>query len=100
VPERAIVPDDSQETSVRKSEPAESEKSAGSSDKISESIHTSDPSQSNYVPHAASPEKRKRKSTHDEEDSGASKLSQPAAGESSHEEQADFDPFASAVVSS
>ncbi len=98
MPERAIITDDSQETSVRDSEPAESEKSAGSSDKVSESGHASDSSQTNYVPPATSPEKRKRKRTPDEEDSGASRLSQPAAEESSHEEQAEFDSFASAAV--
>ncbi|KAM0842782.1 hypothetical protein ACQ4PT_058140 [Festuca glaucescens] len=98
VPERAIITDDSQETSVRDSEPAESEKSAGSSDKVSESGHASDSSQTNYVPPATSPEKRKRKRTPDEEDSGALRLSQPAAEESSHEEQAEFYPFASAAV--
>ncbi|KAM0839109.1 hypothetical protein ACQ4PT_060531 [Festuca glaucescens] len=98
VPERAIITDDSQEASVRDSEPAESEKSAGSSDKISESAHASDSSYTNSVPPAASPEKRKRKRTNDEEDSGESKLSQPAAEEFSHEEQAEFDPFASAAV--
>ncbi|KAM0839812.1 hypothetical protein ACQ4PT_060052 [Festuca glaucescens] len=98
VPERAIITDDSQEASVRDSEPAESEKSAGSSDKISESGHASDSSYTNSVPPAASPEKRKRKRTDDEEDSGASKLSEPAVEESSHEEPADFDPFASAAA--
>ncbi|KAM0911727.1 hypothetical protein ACQ4PT_013325 [Festuca glaucescens] len=35
VPERVVVTDDSQETSIRDSEPTESEKSAGSSDRIS-----------------------------------------------------------------
>ena len=98
VPERAIITDDSQENSVRESEPAESEKSAGSSDKVSESGHASGSSQTDYVPPAVSPPKRKRQRTPDEEDSGESKLSQPAAEESSPEEQAEFDPFASAAV--
>ncbi|KAM0861187.1 hypothetical protein ACQ4PT_046049 [Festuca glaucescens] len=98
VPERAIVTDDSQETSVRDSEPAESEKSAGSSDKVSESGHASGSSQTDFVPPAVSPPKCKRQRTPDEEDSGESKLSQPAAEESSPEEQAEFDPFASAAV--
>jgi hypothetical protein len=70
VPERAIITDDSQETSVRDSEPAESKKSAGSSDKVSESVHASGSSQTNSLPPVASPEKRKRKRTPDEEDSG------------------------------
>jgi hypothetical protein len=95
VPERAIVTDDSQETSVRESEPTESEKSAGSSDKISESVHASGSSQTNSLPPTASPEKRKRKRTPDKEDSGTSKMSQPATEESSPKEQANFDPFAS-----
>ncbi|KAM0854695.1 hypothetical protein ACQ4PT_050284 [Festuca glaucescens] len=98
VPERAIITDDSQENSVRESEPAESEKSAGSSDKVSESGHASGSSQTDSVPHAVSPPKRKRQRTPDEENSGESKLSQPAAEESSPEEQAEFDPFASAAV--
>jgi hypothetical protein len=54
-------------------------------------------SQTNFVPPVTSPEKRKRKRTLDEEDSGASKLSQPAAEEFSPEEQAEFDLFASAA---
>ena len=61
VPERAIVNDDSQETSALESEPAESEKSAGSSDRISESEQVSGSSRSNSPPPAASPDKRKRK---------------------------------------
>ncbi|KAM0885692.1 hypothetical protein ACQ4PT_030157 [Festuca glaucescens] len=98
VPERVVVTDDSQETSVRDSEPAGSEKSTGSSDRISESGHASGSSQTNSVPPAVSPPKRKRQRTPDEEDSGESKLSQPAAKESSPEEQAEFDPFTSATV--
>jgi hypothetical protein len=101
VPERAIITDDSQETSVRDSEPAESEKSAGSSDKISKLADASDSSYTNSIPSAASPERRKRKRTDDEEDSGASKLPEPAAEESSHEGATKFDPFgAAAMISS
>lgn len=101
MPERAIITNDSQEASVRDSEPAESEKSAGSSDKISESAHASGSSYTNSIPPTASPESRKRKRTDDEEDSGASKLSNPAAEESSHEEPTDFDPFGTtAIISS
>ncbi|KAK1648892.1 hypothetical protein QYE76_066697 [Lolium multiflorum] len=96
VPDRAIVTDDSQETSVRESEPAESEKSAGSSDKISVLVQAYGFSHTNSPPPAASPDKRKRKRSPDEEDSGASKLSQPAAEESSPEGQENFDPFACA----
>ena len=80
VPERAIITDDSQEASLRDIEPAESEKSAGSSDKASESVQASD-SSTDSIPPATSPEKRKRKRTNDEEDSGASKFSVPAAEE-------------------
>jgi hypothetical protein len=98
VSERAIITDDSQEASVRDSEPAEFEKSAGSSDKISESIHTSGSSYTNSIPSAASPDKRKRKRTNDEEDSGASKLSELASEDFSPVEPANFDPFASAAA--
>jgi hypothetical protein len=63
VSERVIITDDSQENSVHDSEPAESDKSAGSSDKISESEQASGSSQTNYVPPATSPEKCKRKRT-------------------------------------
>ncbi|KAK1660554.1 hypothetical protein QYE76_048713 [Lolium multiflorum] len=93
VSERAVITDDSQETSVRESEPAESEKSAGSSDKVSESGQASDSSHPNSPPPAASPDKRKRKRNPDEEDSGASKLSEPATVESSPEEEENFNPF-------
>jgi hypothetical protein len=100
VPERAIITDDSQDASVRDSEPAESEKSTGSSDKISESAHASNSYYTNSTPTVSYPEKRKRKMSDDEEDSGTSKLSEPAAEESSHEEPTDFDPSASAAVTS
>ncbi|KAK1618245.1 hypothetical protein QYE76_023762 [Lolium multiflorum] len=96
VPERAIITDNSQETFVRESKPAESEKSAGSSDKISKSVPASGSSHMDSLPPAASPKKRKRERTPDEEYSGMSKMSQPAAEESSPEEQENFDPFTSA----
>ncbi|KAM0837699.1 hypothetical protein ACQ4PT_061459 [Festuca glaucescens] len=96
VSERAIITDDSQETSILESEPAESEKSAGSSDKISESEQVFGSSHTNSPPPAASPDKRKRKRNPDEEDSGASKLSEPVAGESAPEGQENFDPFTAA----
>jgi hypothetical protein len=50
------------------SEPAEYEQNAGSSDKISESAHASGSSYTNSIPSTASPERRKRKRTDDEED--------------------------------
>ncbi|KAM0887183.1 hypothetical protein ACQ4PT_029227 [Festuca glaucescens] len=95
VSERAIITDDSQETSILENEPAESEKSAGSSDKISESEQVSGSSHTNSPP-VASPDKRKRKRNPNEEDSGASKLSEPAAGESAPEGQENFDSFTAA----
>jgi hypothetical protein len=67
VPERAIINDDSEETSVLASEPAESEKSVGSSDQISESEQVSGSSNTNSTPLAASPDRRKRKRNYDEE---------------------------------
>jgi hypothetical protein len=96
VSERAVITDDSQETSVRESEPAESDKSAGSSDKPSESGQASGSSRSNSPPSSASPDKRKRKRNPDEENSSESKLSEPAGVESTPERQENFDPFAAA----
>jgi hypothetical protein len=93
VDERAVVNDDSQETSVPESEPAESEKSVGSSEKDSESLQHSYSAHSVSPPPSASPDKRNRKRNMDEEDSGASKLSIPAAEESSPEDQEIFDPY-------
>jgi hypothetical protein len=96
--ERVIINDDSQEASAHDSEPAESEKSVSSSNKISESVHISGSSYTNSIPLAASPESRRRKRTGDEEDSSTSKLSEPAAEESSHEQPMDFYPFGTAAV--
>jgi hypothetical protein len=90
--ERAIVTDDSQESSVPESEPAGSQRTAGSSDRDSESDQRSDSSHSISPPPAASPDKRKRKRV-DDEDSGASKLVEPTAEESSPEDQEVFDPY-------
>jgi hypothetical protein len=95
VPKRAIITDDSLETSVLESEPAESEKSAGSSEKISELEKVYGSSHTNSTPPTASPDKRKRKRNPDEEDSCNSKLSEPAA-EDSTEGQENFDPFTAA----
>ncbi|KAM0921153.1 hypothetical protein ACQ4PT_007047 [Festuca glaucescens] len=101
VDERAIVNDDSQESSVPESEPGESQKSAGSSDKDLESEQPSDSAHSVSPPPAASPNKCKRKRNADEEDSGASKLSEPVTEESSPEEQEVFDLYtATGAVSS
>ncbi|KAK1631596.1 hypothetical protein QYE76_005911 [Lolium multiflorum] len=94
VDERAVVTDDSQESSVLESEPAESQRTAGSSDKDSESEQHSGSAQFVSPPPAASPDKRKRKRDDDEEDSGVSKLAEPAAEESSPDDQEVFDPYA------
>ncbi|KAM0841830.1 hypothetical protein ACQ4PT_058769 [Festuca glaucescens] len=67
--------------------PEGSQRSAGSSDKDTESAHSVSP------PPATSPDGRKRKRS-DDEDSSASKLAEPAAEESSPEDQEFFDPFA------
>jgi hypothetical protein len=101
VDERTIVRDNSQESSVLESEPAESQKTAGSSDHETESEQRSDSAQSVSPPPGASPEKHKRKRNDDEEDSGASKLAEPAAKKSSPEDLENFDPYAmSGAVSS
>ncbi|KAK1670787.1 hypothetical protein QYE76_058946 [Lolium multiflorum] len=91
---RAIVGDDSQEFSALESEPAESQKTAGSADKDLDSEQPSESSQSVSLPPAASPEKCKRKRDDDEEDSGASKPAGTTAEESSPEDDEAFDPYA------
>jgi hypothetical protein len=93
VDERAVVNDNSEVSSVPESEPAESQKTAGSSDKDSESEQHSDSAHSISPPHVPSPDKRKRKRDDDDEDAGASKLVEPTADESSPEEQKVFDPY-------
>ncbi|XP_047043333.1 uncharacterized protein LOC124647428 [Lolium rigidum] len=96
---RVVVTDDSQESSLPESEAVESQKSAGSSEKETESEH-SESTHCISPPLATSPDGRKRKRDN-VKDSGASKLAEPAAEESSPEEQGAFDPFADAgVVSS
>ncbi|KAM0889505.1 hypothetical protein ACQ4PT_027665 [Festuca glaucescens] len=93
VDDRVVVADDSQESSLPESEPAGSQRSAGSSDKDTESEQRSDSTHSVSPPPATSPDGHKRKRS-DDEDSGASKLAEPAAEESSPEDQEFFDPFA------
>ncbi|KAM0846881.1 hypothetical protein ACQ4PT_055392 [Festuca glaucescens] len=94
VDDRVVVADDSQESFLPESEPAGSQRSAGSSDKDTESEQCSDSAHSvSPPPPATSPDGRKRKRS-DDEDSGASKLAEPAAEESSPEDQEFFDPFA------
>jgi hypothetical protein len=90
VDERAVVTDDSQETSRPESEVAGSQKSAASSEKETESEH-SDSGPSISPPLAISPGcKRKRD---DVEDSGTSKPSESAAKETSPEEDDAFGPY-------
>jgi hypothetical protein len=92
VEERVVVADGSQEFSLPESEPAGSQRFAGSSDKDTESEQRSDSAHSVSPPLATSPDGRKRKRNGDE-DSGASKLTEPAAEESSPDDQEAFDPF-------
>ncbi|KAK1692138.1 hypothetical protein QYE76_008835 [Lolium multiflorum] len=92
---RVVVTDDSQESSLPESEAVESQKSAGSSEKETESEQHSESAHSISPPLATSPDGRKRKRDN-VEDSGASKIAEPAAEESSPEEQSAFDPFADA----
>ncbi|KAK1649559.1 hypothetical protein QYE76_067364 [Lolium multiflorum] len=92
VDERAIVTDDSQESSVPESEPVGSQRTVGSSDRDLESDQHSDSTHSVSTPHVASPDKRKRKRD-DDKDSDASKLAEPAAEESSPKDQEVFDPY-------
>ncbi|KAM0873159.1 hypothetical protein ACQ4PT_038206 [Festuca glaucescens] len=93
VDDRVVVADDSQESSLPESEHAGSQRSAGSSDKDTESEQRFDSAHSISPPPATSPDRRKRKRS-DDEDSGASKLTEPAAEESSPEDQEFFEPFA------
>jgi hypothetical protein len=80
---------------TRAAEPAGTEKSAGLSDKLTESAGASDSSFTHSIPSAASSEGHKRKRS--DEDSGESKFSEPVAEETAP----DFDPFgAAATVSS
>ncbi|KAM0869406.1 hypothetical protein ACQ4PT_040687 [Festuca glaucescens] len=97
VDDRVVVADDSQESSLPESEPAGSQRSAGSSDKDTESEQRSDSAHSVSPPPANSPDGRKRK-RNDDEDSGASKLAEPATEEPSPEDQEFFDPFAETGV--
>jgi hypothetical protein len=92
VDERVVVADDSQESSLPESEPTGSQRSAGSSDKDTELEQRSDSAQSVSPPPATSLDGRKRK-RNDDEDSGASKPTEPAAEESSPEDQEFIDPF-------
>ncbi|KAK1682439.1 hypothetical protein QYE76_043287 [Lolium multiflorum] len=92
---RVIVTDDSQESSLPESEAVESQKYSGSSKKETELEQHSESSHSISPPLAISPDGRKRKRDN-VEDSSASKPIEPAAEESSPEEESAFDPFADA----
>jgi hypothetical protein len=61
VVERFIIDDESQDASTRAAEPAGTEKSAGLSDKLTESAGASDSSFTHSIPSAASSEGHKRK---------------------------------------
>ncbi|KAK1628131.1 hypothetical protein QYE76_002446 [Lolium multiflorum] len=92
---RVVIADDSQESSLPESEAAESQKSAGSSEKETGPEQHSESGHSISPPPATSPDGRKRKRDV-VEDSCASKPAEPAAEESSLEEESAFDPFADA----
>jgi hypothetical protein len=92
VNERAVIANDSQESSVPESEPAGSQRTAGSYDRDSKSDQHSDFAHSVSPPPTASSNKRNRK-RNDDEDSGASILAEPADEESSPEDQEVFDPY-------
>ncbi|KAK1629569.1 hypothetical protein QYE76_003884 [Lolium multiflorum] len=94
---RVIVTDDSQESSLPESEAVESQRSAGLSGKDTESEQHPKSAHSISPPLSTSLDGRKRKRDNDE-DSGASKLAEPAAKESSPEEQVAFDPFAETTL--
>jgi hypothetical protein len=89
---RVVVTDNSLESSLPESEAVESQKSAGSSEKETQTEPHSDSAHSISPPPATSPDGRKRKRNNDD-DSDASKLAEPAAEESSPEEETTFDPF-------
>ena len=75
---RVVVTDDSQESSLLEGETVESQKSAGSSERETESEQHSESAHSISPPLATSPDGRKRKRDN-VEDSSASKLAEPAA---------------------
>jgi hypothetical protein len=93
---RVIITDDSQETSLPESETAGSQRSAGSSDKETESGKPSDYAHSISPPPATSPEGRVKRKRDDAEDSGTSKPAEVIAEEISPEVEGAFDPFAAA----
>jgi hypothetical protein len=82
----------SQESSLPESETTESQKSAGSSKKETGSEQHSESGHSISPPPATSPDGRKMKRD-DVEDFGASKPAEPAAEESSPEDESAFDPY-------
>jgi hypothetical protein len=90
VDERAIVTDDSQETSRPESEAAGSQKSAASSEKETES-ERSDSGRSISPPLAVSPGRKRKRN--DVKYSSTSKPTESAAEEPSPEEEGAFDPY-------
>jgi hypothetical protein len=95
VDDRAIVDDDVQGTSRPESEIAGSHKSAGSSERETESEASES---AHSLPSAVSPRSKRKRG--DVEDSGTSKLSGSPAEEASPEEEGAFDPYADALISS
>ncbi|KAK1613662.1 hypothetical protein QYE76_019179 [Lolium multiflorum] len=95
VDDRAIVADDAQGTSRPESEIAGSHKSAGSSERETESEASES---AHSLPSAVSPRSKRKKG--DVEYSGTSKLSGSPAEEASPEEEGAFDPYADALISS
>ena len=93
---RVVITDDSQETSLPESENAGSQRSAGSSDKETESGQPCDSAPSISPPPATSPEERGKRKRNDVEDSGTSKPAEITAEETSPEVEGAFDPFADA----
>jgi hypothetical protein len=93
---RIVVTDDSQETSLPKSENTGSQKSTGSSEKETESGQPSDSTHFVSPPPANSPDGRGKRKRDDVEDSGTSKPAEVIAVETSAEVEGSFDPFATA----
>jgi hypothetical protein len=88
---RVVITDDLPESFLPVSETVVSQKSAASSEKDSGSDQPSESSHSISPPLATSPSRKRKRN--EVEDSSASKPTEPAAEESSPEEEGAFDPF-------
>jgi hypothetical protein len=93
---QVVVTDDLQESSLPESEAVESQRSAGSSEKETESGQPSDSTHFVSPPPANSPDGRGKRKRDDVEDSGTSKPAEVIAEETSQEDEGAFDPFAAA----